>query len=297
MKNLLIFLTLVIFQFTFSQQAKTFKLKKYRIAYLCDSLKETSGLNFLHGKLYSFNDGGNPAEIFEIDKKSGKILSKIKTDFPNEDWEALTNDGENFYIGDFGNNFGIRKNLTVYQLEMGSVVSASSANNANKITFFYPEQKDFSSKPLNNDFDAEAMIFLNGKIHIFTKEWASKSVSHYILNSETSEIQPAEKVESFKTGFFVTDAYYFKQKLYVVGYTRKTEVFLEIFEETEPGKFFGKIPRKYYLGSALSISQIEGIAVNDDGIYISGEEFNFKFLHAKPSLYFIPWEKFAKASR
>jgi hypothetical protein len=53
---------------------------------------------------YHLNDGGNTNEIFEIDKNSGKILNKIQTNFPNKDWEAITNDGENLYIGDFGNN-------------------------------------------------------------------------------------------------------------------------------------------------------------------------------------------------
>jgi hypothetical protein len=71
----------------------------------------------------------------------------------------------------------------------------------------------------------------------------------------------------------VTDAAYFDKKLYLVGYTKKTEVFLDIFNETEPGIFFKENPKHYYLGSALSIGQIEGIAVDETGIYISGEKF------------------------
>ena len=67
-----------------------------------------------------------------------------------------------------------------------------------EIPFFYPEQKDFEPKNINNDFDAEAMIFLNGKIHLFTKEWISKSVTHYTVNPNVFVQQPAEKIESFK---------------------------------------------------------------------------------------------------
>jgi hypothetical protein len=40
----------------------------------------------------------------------------------------------------------------------------------------------------------------------------------------------------------VTDASYFNKKLYLIGYTKKTEVFLDIFDETEPGIFLKKIP-------------------------------------------------------
>ncbi len=47
----------------------------------------------------------------------------------------------------------------------------------------------------------ESMIYLNGKIHIFTKEWASKSTTHYILDPENYENQAAQKVESYSTGF------------------------------------------------------------------------------------------------
>lgn len=82
------------------------------------------------------------------------------------------------------------------------------------------------------------MIYLNGKLHLFTKEWKSKSTSHYIIDPTLSEKQKAEKIESYKTNFVVTDATYFDKKLYLVGYTKKTEVFLNIFTETEPGIFF-----------------------------------------------------------
>ncbi|MDN5578370.1 MAG: hypothetical protein L0G11_03340, partial [Chryseobacterium sp.] len=157
--------------------------------------------------------------------------------------------------------------------------------------YFYPEQTDFSSRNLNNDFDAEAMIFLDGKIHVFTKEWASKSTSHYIIDPEISNNNPAQKVETFKTDFVVTDAAYFQKKLYLIGYTKKTEVFLSIFKETEPGFFFNAKPQKYYLGSALSIGQIEGIEVDENGIFISGEEFITPLGKAKPALYFVPHGK------
>jgi hypothetical protein len=37
------------------------------------------------------------------------------------------------------------------------------------------------------------MIYLNGKIHLFTKEWASKSTTHYTIDPEISEKQEAKK--------------------------------------------------------------------------------------------------------
>ncbi|MBE4948077.1 hypothetical protein [Chryseobacterium culicis] len=296
MKKILLIVILFAGQSAFAQQTDFLKIKKYRVGYLEDTIQETSGLNILNGKLYTFNDSGNPAELFEIDKKNGKIIRKLKTNLINTDWEALASDGENFYIGDFGNNEGTRKDLMIYKvpyqrLDESTTIKIPGSERSfdgTKIWFYYPEQTEFTSKNIKNDFDAEAMIYLNGKLHIFTKEWASKSTSHYIVDPEISELQKAEKTETYKTGFVVTDASYFDKKLYLVGYTKKTEVFLDVFTETEPGIFFKEKPKHYYLGTALSLSQIEGISVDESGIYISGEKFRSPLGTTKPSFYFIP---------
>ncbi|UTX50191.1 hypothetical protein [Chryseobacterium sp. MA9] len=296
MKKSLLIVAFIITQSAFSQQTDFLKIKKHRVNYLNDKIEETSGLDILNGKLYTFNDSGNPAELFEIDKNNGEIIRTLKTNLINNDWEALANDGENFYIGDFGNNAGTRKNLMIYKVPFGRLDTAlvdkmpgsERALDGSEILFYYPEQTKFISKNTKNDFDAEAMIYLNGKLHIFTKEWASKATSHYIVDPEISELQKAEKIEVYKTGFVVTDASYFDKKLYLVGYTKKTEVFLDIFTETEPGIFFKQTPKHYYLGTAFSLAQIEGISVDEKGIYISGEKFNSPLGTTKPSFYFIP---------
>lgn len=289
MKKVFLLFVLFIFQTAFSQQAEIFKLKKFRISVLNDSIQETSGLNFFDGKLYTFNDSGNPAELYEIDKTSGKILNTLKINAENKDWEALTNDGNNFYIGDFGNNAGTRKDLKIYKIPFQN--NQLENDLMKTISFYYPEQNDFTPKNINTDFDLESVIYLNGKIHIFTKEWASKSTTHYTLDPNNLENQAAKKVETYKTGFVVTDSYYYGKKLYVVGYTKKTEVFLNIFNETEPGIFFKESPKHLYLGSALTIGQIEGVAADEKGIYISGEKFYSPIKKTKPFFYFIPIEK------
>ncbi|TZF99320.1 hypothetical protein FW781_05170 (plasmid) [Chryseobacterium panacisoli] len=296
MKKFLLIVALFTIQSAFSQQTDFLKIKKYRVNYLNEKIEETSGFDILNGKLYTFNDSGNPAELFEIDKNNGEIIRTLKTNLINTDWEALANDGENFYIGDFGNNTGTRKDLMIYKVPYGRLDSSNiikipgseRALDGTRILFYYPEQTEFTSKNASNDFDAEAMIYLNGKLHIFTKEWASKATSHYVVDPEISEQQKAEKIETYKTGFVVTDASYFNKKLYLVGYTKKTEVFLDVFTETEPGIFFKEKPKHYYLGTALSLAQIEGISVDENGIYISGEKFKSPLGTAKPSFYFIP---------
>ena len=289
MKKLILLTAVVIFQLSFSQKTELLKIRKFRVGYLDDKIQETSGLSILNGKLYTFNDSGNAPELFELDETSGNIKKTLAINAKNKDWEALTNDGKNFYIGDFGNNGGTRRDLEIYKLPFDN--NEAKNDSISKISFYYPEQNEFIPQYTNNDFDAEAMIFLNGKIHLFTKEWKSKSTSHYIIDPAVTEKQKAEKIESYKTHFVVTDAAYFEKKLYLVGYTKRTEVFLNVFTETESGTFFKETPKHYYLGSALAVGQIEGIAVNETGIYISGEKFKSGLGTAQPALYFIPKEE------
>lgn len=291
MKNIALLFSFLFFQTGFSQDLQFLKIKKYQAAVLADSLDENSTLDFFRGKLFTINDSGGTSEIFEIDKKSGKLKNKFATNLKNEDWEAITSDSTNFYVGEFGNNLGSRKNLKIYKIPFDSIENSNKFSSSKEIPFYYPEQDDFTKRNTNNDFDAEAMVFLNGKIHLFTKEWVSKKTTHYIIDPEISENQAAQKIETFQLDYVVTDAAYFEKKLYLIGYTKKGDVYLTIFKESEPHIFFTEKPKKYYLGSAISIGQIEGVAVNEDGIYISGEEFKSPLGKVKQTLYFIPSKK------
>ncbi len=289
MRKILFILSLFSFlQIAAQQDFQIFKIRKYKVATLSDELRETSGLQLLNGRLYTFNDGGNTSEIFEINPKNGEVLHRIKTGLENFDWEAMTSDDENFYIGDFGNNWGTRKDLKVYRIPLQHN-SEIMEKDPDSIGFYYPDQTEFIKKPQANNWDAESMIYKHGNLHIFTKEWQSYHTSHYrIFPDRSDSAQPAEKLETFNLGFMATDADYYQDELYVIGYTHKMEIYLSIFEEDENGLFFSKQPEKYYLGQSTALGQIEGIAVNSDGIFISGEEFNLKIFHAKPALYFIP---------
>ncbi|HAY3551679.1 hypothetical protein [Elizabethkingia meningoseptica] len=289
MKLKYLFITLIMSQISFAQEIEILKLKPYEKTVISDTLKESSGLTLIQGKLLSFNDSGNSADIYEVNPVNGSILKTYATNAVNTDWEAITNDGSNLYVGDFGNNLGNRKDLVIYKMPFNA--DAQKLDYTAKLNFFYPEQQDFSAQNRNNDFDAEAMIYLNGKIHLFTKEWKSKSVSHYTIDPATEELQPAVKTESYKAGFVITDATYFQGKLYMVGYTKKAEIYLLSCEETSPGVFFeGKI-KKYFLGMVTRFGQIEGITSTEEGLYISGEQFRFKIFNAKQRLYFLPFKE------
>ena len=283
MKKILILFYLLISFVSFSQKTEKLALRKHKIATLSDSLRETSGLTFFQNRLYTINDGGNPNVIFEIDKNSGKILRKIQTDFPNKDWEAITNDEEKLYIGDFGNNAGNRRDLKIYSID--------HQLKTGYFKFEYADQKSYNNQYFQHNFDAEAMVFFKGNIHLFTKEWASSNISHYIIDLNTKENQSVTRAETFHLGFVATDSAYFEGKLYVLGYTKKAKAYLMIFEQNKEGLFFSNPVKKYRLGSVLTVGQVEGIAVNADGIYISNEGFSKLIFNVNPNLYFIPFNR------
>lgn len=288
-KQILFFLLILLNVPLFAQSVKKLNLKKYHIAVLSDSLRESSGLTNFDGKLFSFNDSGNSSEIFEIKPGSPHIEKTFQTGLANIDWEAITNDGKDFYIGEFGNNLGTRKDLKVYQIPFRN--DSLVVDSIKTIPFFYPEQTDFTPKNINNNFDAEAMIFMDGNIHLFTKEWVTNTVTHYLIDKNLKENQPAQKLESYNTGFVVTDSSLWENKLYVVGYTKKAMVYLMIFEKDDTGNlFFNQPAKKYFLGRAYNIGQIEGVTATEKGIYISGERFSIKIKKVPQSLYFIPFK-------
>ncbi|MDO5616663.1 MAG: hypothetical protein Q4G16_10760, partial [Cruoricaptor ignavus] len=273
-----LFLSLFLINISAQKNTDWLKINKYKVAELKPEIEETSALSFWDNRLFTLNDGGNPAELYEINPKNGEVLKTIKIDgAKNIDWEALTNDGTYFYIADVGNNWGTRKDLKILKIHADSLLSQGNYKNFEEIKFHYPEQESFERKPHKHNFDAESLVFIKDNLHLFTKEWESYDTAHYKIPSVASaESYSAEKLENYHLGFMATDAAYFQNQLYIVGYTKKLEVFLSIFDEDENGLFFTKKPRKIYLGMSSTLGQVEGIAVDENGLYISAERFKMK---------------------
>lgn len=267
-------------------QAKRIALKKYQISTLSDTLNENSGLTFFQNKLLTVNDSGNSSEIFQINTGNGRVKNIYQTGLRNIDWEAISTDSTSIYIGDFGNNQGTRTDLKIFKIK--DLNENSDSNSVKEFPFRFKNQSDFTPKNLNTDFDVEAMVVENEKAHIFTKEWVSKQISRYELDLKSNKIQILEKKESIPIGFSATDAFLYENELYVVGYTKKLRVFLAIFTRNYAGQWLTPNFRKYRLGNALRVGQVEGVAVNDDGVYISAERFIFPLKTLPAQLYFIP---------
>ena len=133
-------------------------------------LKESSGLCYTEGNLWSFGDSGNPNAIYQIDATTGAVIQAVTiTNYPNIDWEDITSDSLYIYVGDFGNNFGDRKDLRISKKNDLKDTSPDLVVNAEAINFSYGDQTGFNSNE-NTNFECGALVGVAGSLYVFTKD-------------------------------------------------------------------------------------------------------------------------------
>lgn len=161
--------TLVAIVSLFSCESKNQKTPLKHIAELPKELKEVSGIAYSNNLIYSIEDSGNENQVTVLDTL-GTITKKITiNNTKNIDWEDLTFDTKgNLYIGDFGNNDNVRKDLAIYKIDKSNL-QGESANVAYKISFDYPEQTEFPPKKKELLFDVEAFFEYHNYFYLFTK--------------------------------------------------------------------------------------------------------------------------------
>ena len=132
------------------------------------SVYETSGLEIINNNLITINDSGNPSNLYYLNQDGELLFKRMFNELKNNDWEDLTADDEFIYIADIGNNFDTRKNLEIIKVPINP-----ENNSFELISFYYPEQDDFSFKQLSF-YDAEGLISIGDYLFIFTKNRAKK---------------------------------------------------------------------------------------------------------------------------
>lgn len=142
------------------------------LAPLPESLAESSALILIGDYFFTLNDSGNEPKIYLIDEKGQIQHVCVIEKAENYDWEALAYDGTYLYIGDIGNNKNDRKNLSIYVVNKDSVAANRSVS-ARKVDFEYEDQEGFPPPKERQYYDAEAMVWRNDSLFIFTKNRTS----------------------------------------------------------------------------------------------------------------------------
>ncbi len=288
----LLFFTALFFLF-FGAQGQTlkFKLKRSMSFYLPDETKETSGLVHLNGELFTHNDSGGKPEIYVLDTLGGPVKRTIFIrGAENKDWEALTFYNQTFYIGDFGNNSGKRRNLGIYRVPYKK--GADTLDVSDRIEFFFPEQEDFSDKGKNHHFDTEAMVVHRDSIFLYSKSW-DDNICRVRVVPDVQGKHPAPVIRTFPGSGLITDAHFDEQgkRIIFTGYNLNTGIlrpFIWIFPAEHPAKFDADAGMK--LDISPDFVQMEGITLLPSGrLAVTSEAIAEKWLDIPPVLYlFFP---------
>lgn len=260
------------------------------IANLDNSQDETSGLAQFDGRLFAINDGDNPNRIYELDPSSGEVLRSILvSNASNRDWESLAQSETHLFIGDFGNNQGTRKDLTIYKIPWQEILNQETVA-AEKINFSYPNQNDFSPRETHR-FDCEAFLFSEGKLHLFTKNRESEDTDHHVLPAEPGDYS-TELVETLQVDMLVTGAtiHPTNGKVILLGYKLPLQGFLTLWDGIQTG-LLGENFRRIQIDE-FPMGLTEGIVFTPDGnSWISSERVSLaNVVELQPQLSIIGLE-------
>lgn len=264
---------------------------------LVSELRESSGLAYFNNQLWTINDSGNENIIYQVDETNGTTLKRVRvSNAPNVDWESLAQNDQYLYIGDFGNNSGNRKDLTVYRVEKSKIISQTDVE-ADKITFNYPDQVDFTPALNNNNFDCEAFFFANGKLHLFSKNWLDNKTKYYTLPSSPGDYE-AEFITEFDSQGLITgaDINPTTGDIVMIGYTNQgfsTQCFVWLFSGYSSFDIFEGKKNRIVLGSPAVLGQTEAIFLKADNTgWLSSEEISAGGFTVPPKLFSFDYSSF-----
>lgn len=244
---------------------------------------ESSGVVLSDGFIYTHNDSGNPSIFFKVNPVDGSLVQRITvTNYPNVDWEDITADADYIYLGDFGNNDGIRKDLKVLKISKAQFINVTNDTvnvTAEAIEFSYTEQTSFIASSTNN-YDCETVISKGDSLYIFTKDRGDYATRIYKL-PKTPGQYAVTAIGSYNVNGLVTGGDYNAQtnEVVLIGYSsghRNSFVYL-LSNFTNDSFFSGKVIEKI-IGNSSDDWQTEGIAfATTDGnkLFISCETTAF----------------------
>ncbi len=256
------------------------------------ALKESSGLCYTDGNLWTFADSGNPNQIYRIDPATGNILQTVVvSNFSNVDWEDIAADSLFIYIGDFGNNNGNRKDLKVIRIRKSDLRDGPQDLDVagESIQFSYADQQSFKASD-STDFDCESLIAFQDNLYLFSKDAVDSKTRCYRLSKLPGKYS-LSPVATFNVGGRITAAACNHQtnEVALLGYLDKSgdgHSFVWFFNDFDGDNFFGGSATRYRINAARYI-QTEGIEyASEKTLFMSCETDSFEdaslYLLGKP---------------
>jgi hypothetical protein len=257
--------------------------KAHSVTVLDDKVVETSGLIYFDNSFWTINDSGNENILYRIDPKSGLVIGEISiNNSTNIDWEEISQDQEYIYVADIGDNSRVRDEKQIYRLKKSEVlkVKTGGSMDCEVIRFRYPE---IESKKIS--YDAEALISMNGVLHLFTKDLFESR--HFTIPAQPGQTT-ATFIESYASNGQVTGAAIgpSTNSIIMVGYFGFGDrLFWEVKDFTKTS-VMGTAAQPLSLGSVTETGQVEAVCFGADGkVFFTNENYG----SVKQQLWTIPY--------
>ena len=228
-------------------------------------INETSGLEILNNVFVTHNDSGGEPSLFFFNL-SGEIINSIKLkkesswEIYNNDWEDITADKNYIYIADTGNNFGTRDNLNIIKVKIADF----SIND--KIDIFYSDQESFFPSA-KHKYDAEALLIIEDKIALFSKDRDSLNTDLYLIDDTLEEKQGLSSVANFNVNSLITGGDYDSDTgiLALVSYSPRGKQYLILFEDFDISNPLNNSFKKYSI--PIERAQIEAVKIISEKLF------------------------------
>ena len=226
-------------------------------------INETSGLEFYNNNFITHNDSGGEPSLY-VFNEMGEVIETIGLDknpdfeIENNDWEDITNDNEYLFVADTGNNFGNRDNLNIIRVNKGTDFMVDGI-----IEISYSDQESFFPRP-KHKYDAEAIIVIEDKIALFSKDRENLNTDLYLVNKNQNGSQILTSEVSYDVNTLITGGDYDEDRnlLALVSYNSNGNQYLLLFKNFKLNDLENNTFKKFKI--PLEQAQIEAVKIIDE---------------------------------
>ncbi|KXO14294.1 hypothetical protein AKG98_371 [Moritella sp. JT01] len=177
----------VIGHFYWSKPLQNYPVLEIQIqTSLQNSVKESSSLAQFSGQIWTANDSGDGANLYQIDEKTGQVIKQVHVnDVISYDWESLAQDAGNLFVMDCGNNQGTRDSRTIINIDTDVLMKAqdgSSIAAINTTRFSMADKPDEALTMYMHDYDCEASAVVDEELWVLSKNWTNFQSRLYRLD-------------------------------------------------------------------------------------------------------------------